>query len=58
LIVPTHVEKQYTRALKYMSHKQQKLNKKPWITKGIFYPSICCKKQMYKTHYLFGEGVR
>jgi len=40
--------------LKKLSRKEQKLKKKPWITKSI-YADICLKNKMYKSHFLMGD---
>ena len=40
--------------IKYLSRKQMKLHRKPWITKGILI-SIKKKNSMFKTHYINGN---
>jgi len=37
-----------------LSRKEQKLKKKPWITKRI-YVNIHLKHKMYKFHFLMGD---
>ena len=33
---------------------EQKKKSKPWISKDI-YEQICCKRQMYKSHFIKGN---
>ena len=42
--------------LKRLTRKQQKVSKKPWITKGIF-KSIKHKNSMFRTHFLNGTEI-
>ena len=43
--------------LKKLSRKQQKLQSKPWITKGILI-SVCHKRKLYKSHFLAGTEIQ
>ena len=43
--------------LKRLSRKEQKLKRKPWITKDI-YTMIRRKNIMHKSHYILGNETR
>ena len=43
--------------LKKLSRKQQKLQSKPWITKGILI-SVRHKRKLYKSHFLAGTEIQ
>ena len=34
--------------------KGNRINNKPWITKGV-YTSICCKNKMHRSHYILSD---